>query len=328
MRVDSHTHYLPEPFRQLLRDSETVVSIADRDGSPFVTHRTGSFPLFPGFRDVDTRIEWMNEHDIDTTLMSVSTPNPNEEPWSVEESNELVRAINDGYADAQEAYPGRVAGLGSLPLQDPDACLTELDRIAGDLDLAGVALPTRIRDKKLSTPELEPVFARIEELDLPVFIHPTRNALSHELDEDEWFFTPVGVFPTETTIQISRLIFDGFFDRHDLTVVLSHMGGALPYLVGRMERGRDQFRSDPDVSPERPIIEYLKEFYYDTISFHVPAFDAAIDTVGADRLLFGTDYPFGMENAPETLQNIEDLELDRDEYDAVMGGTAQTVFDL
>lgn len=328
MRVDSHTHYLPEPFRDRLRSWGKDVRIEDRDGKPFVAHRTGSFPLFPGFRDLDARMDWMDEHGVDTTLMSVSTPNPNEAPFSVEESTELVRAINDGYAAAQDDYPGRVAGLGALPLQDPDACLDELDRIDGELDLAGVALPTRIRDRKLSSPELEPVFDRIERLDLPVFVHPTRNALSHELGPEEWFFTPLGVFPTETSVQIGRLIFDGFFDRHDLTVVLSHLGGALPYLVGRFERGRDQFRSGEGDAPERPIIEYAREFYYDTISFHLPAFRAAIETVGTDRLLFGTDYPFGMEKASETIRNVEDLELSDGEYEAVMGGTAADVFGL
>lgn len=328
MDVDAHTHYLPEPFRDLLREWEKPVRIEERDGQEFVVHTTGSFPLFPGFTDLDARVEWMDEHGIDVTLMSVSTPNPNEGPFSVEKSTELVRAINDGYAAAQREYPDHVAGLGALPLRDPDAALAELDRIAGDLDLAGVAVPTAVRGEKLSKPELAPVFDRIEELDLTVFVHPGRNELSHTLDDDEWFFTPLGVFPMETTIQVGRLVFDGFFDRHDLTMVLSHMGGALPYLVGRFERGRDQFRSDPDESPERPILEYVESFYYDTISFHEPAYHAAIETVGTDHLLFGTDYPFGMEKAEWSLRDVDRLDLSEDERRAVMGETAADLFGL
>ncbi|MFC7251607.1 amidohydrolase family protein [Halomicroarcula sp. GCM10025324] len=328
MRIEVHTHYLPEPFRRRLREWDMSVRIEDRDGMPFVVHTTGSFPLFPGFRDPEARVEWMDENDIDYMLLSPSTPNPNEGPFSVEQSTELIQSINDGYADIQEEYPDRFGGLGPLPLRDPEAAVEELDRIV-EMGLKGVMLPTTVRDRKLSDPELTPVFDKLEETGLPVFVHPGRNQLSQQLDDDEWIFTPMTVFPTETTHQIARLIFDGFFDRHDdLDLVLSHMGGALTHLVGRLERGYDQFRSDDESTPERPISEYVEEFYYDTISFHPPAMQAAIDTVGSDRLLFGTDYPFGMENIEGTLDSIDALDLSADEQEAIMGGTAAELFDI
>lgn len=327
MRIDVHTHYLPEPFRQRLREWDEAVRIEDRDGQPFVVHTTGSFPLFPGFRDSEARVTWMDENNVDYTLASVSTPNPNEGPFSVEQSTELVKAINDGYAAVQEEYPDRFGGLGPLPLRDPDAALEEVDRIV-DLGLKGIMIPTTVRGTKLSAPELEPVFDRVDEVDLPVFLHPGRNALSHELNDDEWMFNPLTVFPTETTHQLGRLIFDGFFDRHDFDLVVSHMGGALPYLVGRLERGRDQFRSDSDQTPARPIREYIQEFYYDTISFHPPAIEAAIDTVGLDQILFGTDYPFGMENIDDTVESIDALELSTNERDAVMHENIAELFNL
>lgn len=328
MRVDAHTHFLPGPFRELLRESDRSVRIERRNDRDHVCHTTGSFPLFPGFRDPEARTDWMDEHDVDRTLASVSTPNPNEGPFSPEESLELVRAINDGFADLQSEYPDHFVGLGSLPLRQPDEAVVELDRISDDLDLAGVALPTTVRDRKLSHPDLEPVFDRLDELDLPAFVHPGRNDLSYRLDDDEWFLNPVSVFPTETTVQIGRLLFDGFFDEHDFDLLIAHMGGALPYLVGRFERGRDQFRSGVEDHPRRPIIEYLREFYYDTISFHPPAMELAVETVGADRLLFATDYPFGMENVDATLEDVGELSLDEEERHAVMGGTAAELFDL
>jgi aminocarboxymuconate-semialdehyde decarboxylase len=185
-----------------------------------------------------------------------------------------------------------------------------------------------VRGRKLSHPDLEPVFDRLDESGLPAFLHPGRNALSHELNDGEWIFTPMTVFPTETTHQLGRLIFDGFFDRHDFDLVVAHLGGALPYLTGRLERGRDQFRSGDDQTPERPIQEYVEEFYYDTISFHPPAMQTAIDTAGVDRLLFGTDYPFGMENIDDTNDSIDALELPADEHEAVMSGNVVDLFDL
>lgn len=327
MRIEVHTHYLPEEFRQRLREWDMSVRIEDRDGMPFVVHTTGSFPLFPGFRDIEARIEWMDQQDIDYMLLSPSTPNPNEGPFSVKQSTELIQAINDGYGEIQQAYPDRFGGLGPLPLRDPDAALAELDRIV-DMGLKGVMLPTTVRDRKLSDPELTPVFDRLDETGLTAFVHPGRNQLSHELDGEEWMFTPMSVFPTETTHQIGRLIFDGFFDRHDFDLVLSHMGGALTHLVGRLERGYDQFRSGDDTPPERPPSAYIEEFYYDTISFHPPAMEAAIDTVGTDRLLFGTDYPFGMEDISASLDDLDTLDLTESERAAIMGETAADLFDI
>ena len=328
MHVDVHTHYLPESYRQLLAEWGKPVRVEERDGQQVVVHTTGSYDLNPGFVDLDARVEWMDEHDIDRTIAMISTPNPNEGPFSVEESTELIRAINDGFAEAQADYPDHVDALGVLPLRDPEAALEELDRIEGDLDLAGVGLPSSVRGEKLSKPELEPVFDRLDSLDLPAFMHPGRNALNDSLEGDEWMFTPLAIFPTETTFQLGRLIFDGFFDKHDFDLVVGHMGGALPYLAGRLERGRDQFRSDDDVPPERPILDYVERFYYDSISFHVPAMRAAIETVGTDHLLFGTDYPFGMEKAEWSLRDVDELDLDADDHAAVMGGNAAKLFDL
>ena len=327
MRVDVHTHFLPEPYRDLLRDWNREVRIEARDGDPFVVHMRGTVPLFPGFYDLDARLAWMDERDIDVTVASVSTPTPYEGPFSPEETTRLVRAINDGYAEVRAETDGRVRGLGSLPLREPSAAVEELDRIA-DLGLAGVAIPSTVRGRKLSDPDLEPVFDALDDADLPVFLHPCRNALSESLDDDEWFFSPMAVFPAETALQVGRLIFDGFFDRHDFDLVLSHAGGVLPYLVGRFDRGRDQFRSDPDVPPARTVLEYAREFYYDTITYHVPALEMVAETVGIDRLLFGSDYPFGMERADQTLAEVEALAPAGDARAAVTGGTAADLFDL
>lgn len=328
MRVDVHTHFLPEAFRRLLRERDGAVRIEDRNGQPHAVHADGTVPLSPGFRDLDARAAWMDDHGVDVTVASVSTPSPNEGPLSVEESTELVRAINDGYADAQREYPDRFAGLGALPLRAPEAAVAEVDRIADDLDLAGVAVHTTVRGRKLSAPEFEPVFDRVAERDLPVFVHPGRNVMSEQLDDGEGGLNPTVIFPTETTVQLTRLIFDGFFDRHDLAVVVSHMGGALPYLVGRLERGRERFRLDDGVPPEKPVREYVDEFYYDAISFHPPAVRAALDTVGADHLLFGTDYPFNMEDIDASLRDIEATAPSEAATRAIMGETAADLFDL
>jgi len=336
MRIDVHNHYLPEPYVDLLLDMDTPVGIEAHGDQLYMVHeRSGTasvaagneIPLKRGFTDIDERTMWMDEHDIGKTLVSVSTPNPLADAFTTDQSTRLVRAINDGYADDQSRYSDHIAGLGMLPLREPAEAKTEVDRITDDLDLCGIALPTSIPGGKLSLPELEPVFDTIDDRGLTVFMHPHGNVLSETLDDSESFLNPLVVFPIETTLQVARLIYDGFFDVHDFDVVLSHMGGTLLHLAGRLDRGRREI-DDPDARPDRPILEYLGDFYYDTISFHRPALRAAIDTVGVDRFLFGTDYPFDEEDIDTAVADIEAVVTSAADRERIMTTTAQALFDL
>lgn len=336
MRIDVHNHLLPEPYVALLRDWDRPVSIESSDGQLYVVHRRSGtasvaagnrIPLNPGFTDVDERIAWMDEYDVDRTLVSVSTPNPLDDSFTSAESTELVRAINDGFAALQDEYPDHIAGLGMLPLREPEAALSEVDRIADDLNLHGLALPTSVNGDRLSQDALRPVFDRVDDRGLTAFLHPHGNALSDTLEDDESFLNPLVVFPTETTFQVARLLYEGFFDDHDFDVVLSHMGGALLPLAGRLERGRNEI-DDPTARPDQPIIDYLQEFYYDTISFHPPTLRAAIETVGADHFVFGTDFPFDEEDTDTIVSQVAGVVTEPARRDAIMHETAAKLFDL
>lgn len=334
MRHDVHNHVLPEPYVDRLLEWDTPVGIEEEDGQLYVVHqRSGTsgvaggnrIPLTEGFTDASARLAWMDEYDVETTLVSVSTPNPLHEAFTAEQSTELVRAINDGYAETQSQHPDRFAGLGMLPLREPEEAEAEVDRIANDLDLPGIALPTSINGTKLSIPELEGTFDRIDDLGMTVFLHPHGNRLSDTLDEDESFLNPLVVFPTETTLQVTRLIYDGFFDRHDFDVVLSHMGGALLHLAGRIGRARETTREAGD-APAEPVLSYLRRFYYDVISFHPPALEAAVETVGAGQFVFGTDYPFHEASTDATISDVESVVADEDDLRAIMSGTTEDLF--
>lgn len=336
MYVDVHNHLLPDPYVSRLLEWNSPVGLERTDEGLFMVHqRSGTasvkagdqIPLNPGFTDIDARLQWMDDNDVDRTLVSVSTPNPLAEAFDTRESTELVRSINDGYADIQSRYPDHVAGLGMLPLREPTAAVREVDRIASDLGLAGVAVPTSINGTKLSRDELAPVFEAVDERDLTVFVHPHGNALSDTLTARESFLNPLVVFPTETTLQIARLLYDGFFDAHDFDVVLSHMGGAVLHLAGRINRGRDE-SADPDAPPARPVLEYLQEFYYDVVSFHPPALRAAIETVGVEQFVFGTDYPFDEEDTETIVADLNSAVPAKEDQQRIASETAQELFDL
>lgn len=336
MRIDVHNHLLPEPYVDLLLEWDTPVGLTTEDGDLHMVHqRSGTasvaagntIPVNEGFIDIETRLEWMDEYNIERTLVSVSTPNPIHETFTPEQSTQLVRAINDGFADLQSEYPDRVSGLGMLPLREPEAAIAEVDRIAKELKLDGIALPTSVNGTKLSIPELTPVFDRVDEFGLTAFIHPHGNVLSDELNADESFLNPLVIFPTETTVQIARLIYDGFFDDHDFDVVLSHMGGALHQLAGRLDRGRDEI-DEPAARPDKPVLEYLQEFYYDAISFHRPALTAAIDTIGIKQFVFGTDFPFDEEDTRTLIADIEAAIESEAEREQLMYSNAIELFNL
>lgn len=336
MRIDVHNHLLPEPYVDLLLEWDTPVGLESEGDRLYMIHqRSGTasvakgnhIPVNEGFTDVEARFEWMDQYDVERTLVSVSTPNPIDEAFTPEQSTKLIRAINDGFADLQSQHPDRITALGMLPLREPEEAVAEVDRIIDDLDFHGIALPTSINGTKLSQPELAPVFDRVDDAELTVFIHPHGNVLSDELGPDESFLNPLVIFPTETTFQVARLIYDGFFDDHDFDVVLSHMGGALLQLAGRLERGRDEI-DDPASRPDRPIRKYLQEFYYDSISFHRPSLTAALDTVGIDQFVFGTDFPFDEEDTQAIVSDINATVESEADLERVMYSNATELFNL
>lgn len=333
--VDVQTHFLPDQYLEALGSKSRSVTVTERDGTPYISHEHDSFPLYPGFTDLETRIEWMDDHGIDVGLVSVSKPSPNEGPFTVEESVDLARALNDGYAAASDAHPDRIGGLACLPMRDPAAAVEEVDRAVDDLGLAGVALKTTVRGTPLSDPAFEPVFERIAERDLSAFVHPRYNELTESMSPEEWMLKPMVIFPTETTVQFSRLIFDGFFDRFSgIPFVVAHLGGALPSLAGRLETAYDiaQERvagaADADELPAHRPTQYLEGLYYDAIAHHPPALRCAIETVGADRLLFASDYPFEAEDADGTLRDLDNLDLTDAERAGILGVTARELFDV
>jgi len=269
----------------------------------------------------------MEANDIDRTLVSVSSPNPLANAFTPSQSTELITEINDGFAAARDRHPDVIAGLGMLPLREPDAAEAEVDRIAEDLDLSGIALPTSLPEGKLSADALTAAFDAIDDHDLTVFFHPHGNVLSDELGPDESFLSSLIVFPTETMFQIARLLYDGFFDDHDFDVVLPHMGGTLLHLGGRIDRGREAI-DDSDAPPSEPITDTLQEFYYDVISFNRPALRAAIETVGMDHLVFGTDYAFDEEDTDTIVSDFEAVVEDETDREQIASGTARDLFDL
>lgn len=289
--IDTHAHYFPESYIKLIAEHGkrvgTTVTTDDK-GVTFIQvglHlRTG--PITRLFIDLDARIADMDRRGVGMHALSLTQPMVY---WAHDElATQLCRAFNDSISAAHLAHPDRFIGFACLPFQNAQLALEELERAAKLPGVKGVYMATAVRDKELSDPSFFPVYERIAELGLPIFLHPMM--INNERLKQFYLINLCGN-PFDTAIAASHLIYGGVLDAFPtLEVSLPHAGGVLPILRGRLDRGFHT-RSECKTIP-RPPSEYLKRFTYDTISYNEEIMDDLIKLVGIDRILMGSDFCF------------------------------------
>ena len=210
---------------------------------------------------------------------------------------DLCRIANDEYGEICARRPDRFRMFALVPLIDPDKACEELERAAKLPGFCGIALPTNIRGRVLDEPTFAPFFTRADRSETVVFLHPLGRSLPTEWTG--YRLEHLIGFPVDTTFALSRLALSGFLDRHpNLRLIAAHVGGALPYLAPRIERA---FREG--TGQQRPSY-YFQRFFYDTSG---PTHEAILACVarmfGPERIVFGTDYPFGI--GQEGMQYVE-----------------------
>jgi aminocarboxymuconate-semialdehyde decarboxylase len=238
----------------------------------------------------------------------------------------LIAAQNDETAALVAAHPDRFAGMAAVPLQDPAAAAEEATRAVRTLRLCGVAIGSNVAGRDLDADELFPFFARVEALGVPLFIHPV-DVLGGERLRDYYLTNLIGN-PMDTTVAAARLVFGGVLARLPrLRLILSHGGGAFPFLRGRLEHGF-AVRPEPKAKGASPPSAYLGQLYVDTILFYPPAVEYAIATLGEEHVLLGSDYPFDM-GVADPVGAIEALRRPPDPGKArILGGNAARLFNL
>jgi predicted TIM-barrel fold metal-dependent hydrolase len=221
-----------------------------------------------------------------------------------------ARLCNDTLAEVCTRYPGRFAGLASLPLNDVAAARVELQRAIGRLGLAGVFFPSHIAGQPVDAPQLETFYADVEALGVPLVLHPTVAPWQSAIREHSMI--PMIGFMVDTSIAMLRLILGGVLERHPrLQIVHPHAGGVLPYLMGRVieqtevkRRGREHITRSP--------AEYYRQVYLDLVSPSTLAMRYAYDFAGPERLLFGSDHPWvGVDVMLELVRALDISEEDR-----------------
>ncbi len=325
MIVDFHNHYYPEAYLSELEKGRSAVRLVrDAEGRTLIEYPGDYNVVVHGHRSLEERVAVMDREGIDVQAYSLTTPGLHIE--SAERGAELARIVNDAFAEGAERFPGRFAPLAALPLQDPAAAVKEADRALNELGLNGVLLFSHVNDRHLDDPAYLPLFELLENAGKPIFIHPTSPRRLEGIEE--YRLTAILGFLFDTTTAVARIIFSGLLDRHPrLVFVLGHLGGTLPYLVERMDRGFTAY-TECRAHITKPPSEYLREMYLDTVNFQPYALRMALGLMGPDRLVLGTDFPHEVGDVGRAVRAVRGLELAGEEEAAVLGGTAGRLLGL
>lgn len=324
--IDIHAHYFPQSYFDLFNTESTRYNTEFRmteKGFFFKTPTESNGPLPAKFIDLKQRLADMDAQGVAVHALSLTGPMVY---WAEGEfSLKLAQTWNDGAVAAHQAHPDRFVVLAILPMLDPDRAIEELNRVSKLSGVRGVYMGTNIEGRDLDDSLFDPIFTRIEALNLPVFLHPLPPILGGKRLQP-FSLTNLVAYPLDTTVAASHLIFGGVLDRHpNLVIVLPHAGGTLLNIVGRLDHGWTAIPSARQ-SKQTPS-EYLKRFMYDTIAHSKPLMEYVISQVGVDRIMMGSDYCFPV-GYDHPVENVEELHLSAEQKKMILGGTAAQLLKL
>ena len=323
MKFDLHTHFYTEAFFQTIRDLPSEFSFGTSStGQTIITHRGARFfGVTPAMTDVSKRLEDMDRVGIDVEVVSLSTPNV----FFADADHQpaVARTINDSYAELIAQHPARFKGFASIPMDAPDAALHELHRAIDELKLNGVILLSNIGGRPLTSPDYRPFFEEANRMKLCIFLHPMIPAASDAFRE--YVLGPIVGFPFDTTLAVARMCYDGLFaELPDIRWIIGHLGGAVPYLMERMDNGFRDF-ADCRVKIDQLPSVYLKRLYYDTVAFSPHTLKMVREMVGADHMVMGSDYPHLLGSIDRAVSSIESLQISETEKQQMFSGTALSI---
>jgi len=334
MKIDIFPHIFPKPFYERMMQSTT--------GAGFMQKRVRGIPVLV---DLDLRFRFMDQFPEYVQVLTLAAP-PMEAIGDPKSSPELARIANDGMAELVAKHPDRFpAFVASLPMNNMDACLQEVDRVITKLGARGVQIFSNVNGRPLDEPEFRPLFEKMAQYDLPLWLHPTRQSGFTDYPAEKksryemwWVFG----WPYETSVAMGRLVFSGIFDAFpNLKIITHHLGAMIPYFEGRIGPGLDQLgarTSEEDKElvthqlKRRPL-DYFRMFYGDSAIFGATApLECGLAFFGMDRVLFGTDMPFDPEKGTmfirETIRAVESITIAPADREKIYEGNARRLLKL
>jgi len=319
--IDLHNHIIPiTTVEAIERDPDHFgTKIETRNGKRYFNSHGYLTELLPAFHDPDAKIEWMDRKGLDIAGISAAPPIyfynlPADAGLSA------ARLNNEGIAKFVSKYPARFRGMATLPMQDPDAAITELERAVKEYGFKAVEIGTSIEGLPLADAKFRKVLKTIEQLNCFIFAHPYR-CLAEGWMSDYYLGNFIG-FPLDTTLMVAHLMFSGALDElKKLRILCAHGGGYVPYQLGRFAHGfrvRSEPKQNTSVSPR----EHFKRLYFDCLTHDPQAARHLINMAGADHVVIGTDHPFDM-GPDDPIGSVDAIpELTTSEREYVCGLTA------
>jgi predicted TIM-barrel fold metal-dependent hydrolase len=315
MTIDIFCHHIPRSISRLIRKAG-YYEIDSPDG-------TGLY-LYPANNtDPEVRLEVMDKYGIELQALSQTVPvllgsTPSEEA-------EICRLSNDGNYALCKAYPSRFVNISIVSLLDVKSAMKELDRSINELDCRGVTVASNQRGKGLDAPEYYPFYEKLVQHNLPLWIQPTTWG-SYPLVDVESGLKAMNVigWPFDTTQAVWRLLMGGVLDRYpSLKIVTHHCGAMIPYFAKRLEENLIQWLP-------RPIAEYWDNIYGDTaLSGSTAGCQCGYTFFGAERMMFGSDYPFGGEaNVKATLASVKAMDIPANDMNKILSGNAKALLNI
>jgi aminocarboxymuconate-semialdehyde decarboxylase len=324
MKIDLHNHVVPPTIVDAIaaNPSRYGTKFELKDGRRYFSVHGPLAELKPEFYDVDAKVAWLDRVGLDVTVISVGPP-IYFYGLSPEVGLEAARLANDGIAQMVARRPERLRGRAHLPMQDPDAAVTELERVVKEHKFKGVEIGTSIEGEPLAHPKFRKVLRAIEQHGCFIFAHPYQCLAAGGMD-DYYLSNFVG-FPLDTTLMVSHLMFSGALDElKQLRILCAHGGGCVPYQIGRFVHGH-RVRPEPRKHTQTSPRDLLRRFYFDALTHDAKAARHLINMVGADRVVIGTDHPFDM-GPDDPVGSIDAIPgLTTQEREQVYGLTARSL---
>lgn len=328
MRVDFHTHIIPENFTEL-----TKHLTGDRWPTLQKTCSCGANIMVAGklFREVtdqawspEKRIYDMEQENVDIQVLS---PIPvTFSYWApAEEAELLARVQNDFIAETVSQYPSKFIGLGTVPMQNATVAIREMDRCMHQLGLKGIEIGTNVNGDNLDDPSLVEFFEMAEKWRVPLFIHPWETLGKDRVPRHNLMYT-VGM-PSETALAGASLILSGIMDKFpDLKICFAHGGGSLPYLLPRLDQG---WKVWPHLRLiEHPPSHYAKKFYFDSLVNEPVNLNYLVNNFGHEKIIMGSDYPFLLREVPPGKVIDDTLGLTEKQTAAILGLNALSFLNI
>ena len=322
-KFDLHTHYYPPIYFEKIRELPSEFAFdKSPSGQTIITYRGARFfGVTPPMTDVARRLEDMDRVGIDVEVVSLSTPNvffadSKQQP-------EIARIVNDAYAELIARHPTRFKAFASIPMDNADAALREVHRAIDELKMNGVILLSNIGGQALTAPEYRPFFVEANRMKLCILLHPMLPANTDPFRE--YVLGPIVGFMFDTTLAVARMCFDGMLREFpDIRWIAAHLGGAVPYLMERLDNGWRDFPECRAKIDELPST-YLKCLYYDTVNFNPHMLMMVRDMIGADHMVMGSDYPHLLGSIDRAVSSIETLNISEAEKQSIFSGTALSI---